>query len=1343
MWNHNEINEIYQSINDFYMPQNESQNEYNLLHDESQNENNLLNNVQTGSAINYKIINHKHLDGYNIDQDEFEIENLDNTPMTFIEAIDNLDLFFNDIMERFIEPLNTNDQVQLVFNHTYFRESIAIGFLKKYQFNIDLIKNAFDRVAQSFKFNQERTDQKFIATITTLKIPTGGTKKKQKPYFSSKKQQMELYASQSMSQPSTPLSELVDLINKTTHETILDKFIQSKYRSIIDPSNFMDHDHLCLIYAILIAKNIHDDSNDKKNYRTSVKLKNDVNKLISDIKIDTTKKLGIDEIKLIEIYLKHYKIVCYDWQNNKNVPIYINNEINLNNYLYILLHNDHFYTIKSMTAFTESKNFCNFCQKSFEKFGDHMCPTTCKMCKHQGCIDEKNKQIKCCFCQKICSNFTCLKYHEENTCRMRLICSKCQCINKKNRHVCDDQSHFCFNCKISVEYGHKCHILTEDQSLERDKNKQKKNDKFDGYIFFDIETYTDNNTNHHPNMIVAAKRCSTCLESNNTCINCNNYYTFYTMNSFCEWIFTHENFICIAHNLKGFDGCFVLDWILKNMLPIDSTPQIIVNGTKLLSINFRSLKFIDSLSFISTSLETFPKTFGLKEIKKGFFPHSFNKPENFDKNNNINYVGAWPAKEYYQADSFSEKKRNEFNQWYESVKHNTFNFHDEMLEYCKSDVKLLLEGCLEFRLIIMKFTKELNQNKSPIDPFRISITIASMCQYLFRRYTLKPETIANIPEHGYNMNQTTSKKCRIWLKYLSELNNIKIAHARNGGEFKIGNYMMDGFCLSNKTLYEFDGCYWHGCIKTHDNPNGCYYPSTWNSTRQETMATTNFRHNRRRSFIQKFVIDNNLKLVAIKECRFDEMAKNDPKIIKIINDNLVTDGLKPRDSLFGGRTNAFVLYFKCKPNQIIRYVDVCSLYPWVMKYGKFPIGHPNVITEKFQSIENYFGLIKCRILAPKNLYAPVLPCHINSKLVFPLCSKCAAEKLKICNHNDNERVLEGTWCSLEIEKAIEKGYKIIDMLEVWHWDKYEQYDKSTKSGGLFTDYINKALKLKLEASGYPSYVLSEDDKIDYIKRIFDNEGVQLDKNNISYNAGIRSISKLILNSLWGYLAMKQNKTSTKIINNPTDWFKMVIDSQYNIKNINIQKNHLVVEYNIDDNLYKENNKTNVALASFITAQGRLKLYDEIDKLGQRVLYFDTDSIIYYRNIDKEEYEPKLGEYLGDLTDEIDPKDGNYIVEFVSAGPKNYAYKTDKGVTKCTIKGFTLNYITSLTLDFEKIKDIVQNNQTEKVLVEQYQFKRTKTYQVTSKPIDKKYGFVYDKRILNQNLTTIPYGYISC
>ena len=37
--------------------------------------------------------------------------------------------------------------------------------------------------------------------------------------------------------------------------------------------------------------------------------------------------------------------------------------------------------------------------------------------------------------------------------------------------------------------------------------------------------------------------------------------------------------------------------------------------------------------------------------------------------------------------------------------------------------------------------------------------------------------------------------------------------------------------------------------------------------------------------------------------------------------------------------------------------------------------------------------------------------------------------------------------------------------------------------------------------------------------------------------------------------------------------------------------------------------------------------------------------------------PKIGEFLGDLTSELD--DDDYIVEFVSAGPKNYSFKTMK------------------------------------------------------------------------------------
>ena len=78
-----------------------------------------------------------------------------------------------------------------------------------------------------------------------------------------------------------------------------------------------------------------------------------------------------------------------------------------------------------------------------------------------------------------------------------------------------------------------------------------------------------------------------------------------------------------------------------------------------------------------------------------------------------------------------------------------------------------------------------------------------------------------------------------------------------------------------------------------------------------------------------------------------------------------------------------------------------------------------------------------------------------------------------------------------------------------------------------------------------------------------------------------------------------------------------------------------------------------------------------------------------------EYEPELGNYLGKFTNEIYE---GFIEEFVSAGPKNYAYKLNNGKTHCTIKGFTQNHLASLKLTYEAIKDIVCENQDKKLLL---------------------------------------------
>jgi hypothetical protein len=67
------------------------------------------------------------------------------------------------------------------------------------------------------------------------------------------------------------------------------------------------------------------------------------------------------------------------------------------------------------------------------------------------------------------------------------------------------------------------------------------------------------------------------------------------------------------------------------------------------------------------------------------------------------------------------------------------------------------------------------------------------------------------------------------------------------------------------------------------------------------------------------------------------------------------------------------------------------------------------------------------------------------------------QQQKPCQHNDDESSLTGTWVTDELKKALEKGYVVQRIYEVWHFDETEQYDPKTKTGGLFTDYVNTFL----------------------------------------------------------------------------------------------------------------------------------------------------------------------------------------------------------------------------------------------------------------------------------------------
>lgn len=432
------------------------------------------------------------------------------------------------------------------------------------------------------------------------------------------------------------------------------------------------------------------------------------------------------------------------------------------------------------------------------------------------------------------------------------------------------------------------------------------------------------------------------------------------------------------------------------------------------------------------------------------------------------------------------------------------------------------------------------------------------------------------------------------------------------------------FTNFNKTIYE-----------------SCFKSTTYNTVQQMYQYSVYARHLTRIEFIKNNMPD--YKLVEMWECTWDKLAKYDESVVNYMETLQLPEPMNVRDSLYGGRTQAFKLYHKCTTDEKIKYIDYTSLYPYIQKYGIFPVGHPQVITENFDySTDAYFGIMKVKMLPPNNIRIPVLPTRISSKLYFTLCRTCAELKSKTCDHyTNNERAVEGTYVSLEVYKAVQHGYKILNIYEVWHYDNNQQYDKVSKSGGIFTDYQNNAMKKKVESSGWPEHVQSEQQKQEYIDEFYQVEGIQLNKKNISKNSGRRQIAKLMANNQWGFLGMNSNKTQFKIVKTKEQWLLLLNDEKVSIKNIEFPKDDLMFVYYSDkDDYHTGNLNTNVVLASFVTAQARPKLFDELHRLKDRVIYCDTDSIFYLTK--SNEYEPQLGTNLGEFTNEIDPEDGNYI-----------------------------------------------------------------------------------------------------
>jgi hypothetical protein len=697
---------------------------------------------------------------------------------------------------------------------------------------------------------------------------------------------------------------------------------------------------------------------------------------------------------------------------------------------------------------------------------------------------------------------------------------------------------------------------------------------------------------------------------------------------------------------------------------------------------------------------------------------------------------------------------DKFRQWYEGERERyrveglSYDFKEEMSKYCKSDVLLLKHGVIRFRRLMEKLTGE--------NPFEIATTAASACNHIYRKHFMPPKAIGIIPKDGYRSVDLQSPIALTWMQGIEQSRGIHLRRSGNVaglGEMRIEGYKTDGYHKDQATgveeVFEFLGCYYHGC-------SDCYKDQTVKNHRlQKSMGELNGHvKSRLAHFLSK-----GYKCIYMWECVFNKELEASPRLQAIHEANAKLFPLNPRDAFFGGRTEPFRNHWVAPADgsETIKYLDFTSLYPAVNARSEYPVGHPKVLISSpgsapipVDKVTSTWGLVKCLVLPPPSLLLPVLPLRMHGKLIFPLCKKCAQlageekegdVKRDFCDHPPRERAFWGTFCTPELLLALDHGYEVLEVMEIWHWER--------RSNELFAGYVKAFLKSKTEASGWPVECVGNPElQAKFIAEFQAREGVVLDSANMEKNEGIRFISKLLLNSFWGYFGMRDNLSKIEYVSSYSRIIEMVSSDTLSIESMAmVGEDMLLVQYKENEEFVLESMKTSPIIASFTTAHARCLLYRAMASVPdpQRVLYCDTDSIIFIHN-KSETLPPTLttGNFLGDLTDEL-PTNVE-VSEYYSAGPKFYLLQGKNVVTGedyvvFKIKGVSLNSSTEAVINPDSIKRLVLGS----INALYAPFSNIRRFKETGKLINssclKKCRVTNSKRLFYGDGTSYPFGFI--
>lgn len=820
----------------------------------------------------------------------------------------------------------------------------------------------------------------------------------------------------------------------------------------------------------------------------------------------------------------------------------------------------------------------------------------------------------------------------------------------------------------------------------------------DNVLYVDFETYVvqDRKDNGYTPTKSAAWKLDKIHRVNHICVqhaDGSSKWKFKTIEEFILWLFDkdfHENTgaedggakmtTLIAHNGRAYDWPTFLAAVHRyTNLPYDNVTQ----GAKIMYLSFTNnpqlhgldggtvaavnlakpdmygadgirlmsqVRFIDSLSFIPRALAAFPKMFGFADDvgEKGWWPHTFNQPENFG------YVGPIPPISFYEPESYTEGGFADFWTWYcdqiyltnedlnkavlqhkESVvyldsrakspetqdkleafmKHwiterkdeefpayvAPWNFEEKLHLYCDQDVTILRRGFEEFRKFNLNlFPDDAKEYDRGLDPARY-VSITGLCLDIWLNRWYKPMTL--IP-FSYELAE--------WMR-----------GGFHGGRTEAMTLVLNLLAFTRRK-----------------NPM-LYGPEQRRLSKKAHIKAVDLRSS------YPF------------QCHSRPYPTGEP---------LIFDGGEAFVKYFAGAPQARLPQW---PGNLKEWSSdrICAFLAKATEtsvtHGWQHVMDTMILNLLLDDSPDSLAIIELTFEGPEGCHIPVLPANEliseTRTRVNPVTgeSKTTTNKFTKLVFDLYEHV-DQVKTTISLKTARRHGYAYKDVRKVVYWPRDQIVI------GMWKEYVDTFYAQKLSAEGWPAGVENAEQRQAYLRKLKrDFPGINLEEKDIRKDAGRYAMAKLMVTSNWGRLVMGSNKANTTIfrVDQIQDYWQLLKDPTIHLHDIHVlDKTTVKVRWSMQEEYAQLAPKTNVTVGIFTTEWGRDRLFDGMVQLHpEQLLYYDTDSLYYLSDSTQKGWgDVKQGSNLGDWSDDLN-KVGTpdakkkCIVDWWAGSSKNYGY----------------------------------------------------------------------------------------